>query len=45
MKVWGFLPKNPTHRPVKYLFGDSMGALARHSQAQKYLQINSKPLH
>ena len=44
-KVWGFLPKNPNKKSAKYLFSDSMAALVRHSQAQKYLQINSKPLH
>ena len=44
-KVWDFLPKNPTKKSAKYLLSDSMAALVRHSQAQKCLQINSKPLH
>ena len=44
-KVWGFLPKNPTKKSAKYLLSDSMAALVRHSQAQKCVQINSKPLH
>ena len=43
-KVWGFLPKNPTKKSAKYLLSDSM-TLVRHSQAQKCLQINSKPLY
>ena len=42
MKVWGFSPKTP---PAKNLLCDSIAALVRHSQAQKYLRINSKPLH
>jgi len=41
-KVWGFLP---TKKSVKYLLSDSTTALVRHSQAQKCLQINSKPLY
>ena len=45
MKVWGFLPKNPTYKPAKHLLWDSMAALVRHNQAQKCLQINSKLLH
>ena len=45
IKVRGFLPKNPTNKSTKYLLSDSMAALVRHSQAQKCLQINSKPLH
>jgi len=35
MKVWGFLPKNPTYKPAKYLLCESITALVRHSQAQK----------
>ena len=42
MEVQGFLPKNPTYKAAKYLLCDSMAALVRHSQIQKYLQINSK---
>jgi len=34
MKVWGFLPKNPTYKPAEYLLYDSIAALVRHSQAQ-----------
>ena len=45
MKVCGLLPKNSTYKPAKYLLCDSMAALVRHNQAQKCLQINSKPLH
>ena len=45
MKVWSFLPKNSIYKPAKYLLNDSMAALVWHSQAQKCLQINSKPLH
>jgi len=44
-KVWCFLPKNPTKKSAKYLLSDSMTALVRHSQAQKCLQINFKPLY
>jgi len=44
-KVWGFLPKTPTKKSTKYLLSDSMTALVGHSQAQKCLQINSKPLY
>ena len=44
-KVWGFWPKIITPKPAWYLLSDSLGALVRHSQAQKCLQINSKPLH
>jgi len=44
-KVWGFLPKNPTKKSAKYLLSDSTVALVRYSQAQKCLQINSKPFH
>jgi len=44
MKVWGFLPENPTYKSAKCLLCDSIAALVRHSQAQKCLQINSKLL-
>jgi len=27
IKVWGFLPKNPTYKPAKYLLCDRMAAL------------------
>ena len=45
IKVWGFLPKNPTYKSAKYLLCDHIAALVRYNQAQKCLQINSKPLH
>ena len=35
IKVWGFLPKNPTYKPAKYLLCDRMAALFKYSQAQK----------
>ena len=38
-------PKISPTITVKYLLCDSRAVLVRHSQAQKYLQINSKPLH
>jgi len=41
----GFRFALPTYKPAKHLLCDSMAALVRHSQAQKCLQINSKPLH
>ena len=37
--------KNSTYKSAKYLLSDSMAALVRYSQAQRCLQINSKPLH
>ena len=45
MKVWGFWPKIISPIPARYLLSDSLGVLVRHSQTQKCLQINSKPLH
>ena len=45
IKVLGFLPKNPTYKPAKYLLCDSMAALVRHSQAQKCFYINVKPYY
>jgi len=35
----------PLPKPARYLLFDSLGALVGHSQAQRCLQINSKPLH
>jgi len=43
VKAWGLLSKNPTYKPAKHLLCDSTVSLFRHSQAQKCLQINSKP--
>ena len=45
MKVWEFWPKIISPKPAWYLLSDSLRLLVRHSQAQKCLQINSKPLY
>jgi len=42
--AWGFLPKNIIPKPASHLLCNSLAILVRHSQAQKYLQINPKPL-
>jgi len=41
MKVRGFWPQIITPKPARYLLSASLGALVRHSQAQKCLQIHS----
>ena len=38
IKLWGFLPKNPTYKSAKCLLLNSMAALVKHSQIQKCLQ-------
>ena len=40
-----FLTLESHPKPVKYLLCDSRAVLIRHSQAQRCLEINSKPLH
>ena len=44
-KCTNVLSCSKSHKSTNYLLSDSMAALVRHSQAQKCLQINSKPLH
>ena len=39
------LVPNDHPKPALYLLCDSLRVLVRHSQAQKYLQINPKPFH
>ena len=41
-----FGPKlSPKNQLDSYLLSDGLGVLVRHSQAQRCLQINPKPLH
>ena len=40
MKIWRFWPEIITPKPARYLLSDTLGVLARYSQAQKCLQIN-----
>ena len=43
MKVRDFLPQNIAPKPSFYLLCDIKVVLVRHSQAQKWLQINHEP--
>ena len=44
VEVWGFHPNNITQKPASHFLFNNMAVLVRHSQAQKCLQINPKPL-
>jgi len=39
-EVWGFQPVNITQKPASHFLFNRLAVLVRHSQAQKYLQIN-----
>ena len=40
---WGFQSKNTMQTPGSHFLFNRLAVLVRHSQAQKYLQINLKP--